>query len=316
MRCLIIGGGGFLGSHLAIGLLAQGYAVRVLDRPNLQRFEGVQCPDSVEWYEGDFVNHDDLSAAISGCDILFHLAWTTLPKSSNGNPIYDVETNVLGTLRLLEVASQKKVKKVIFASSGGTVYGIPERIPISESHPTQPLCAYGISKLMAEKYLCLHHAMTGLDYCILRLANPFGERQKPTGSQGVVSVFLDKALRNEKIEIWGDGSVVRDYIYVGDVIDAFIKIATYTGEHRLFNVGSGEGKSLRDVVIAIETMLGRRIACAFSPGRSFDVPSNVLDISKIRAALGWEPRTSFNSGLFRMASWLSLKCERGNKAIA
>ena len=304
MRCLIVGGGGFLGSHLALGLLAEGYAVRVFDRPNLQRFDGAHGPNSVEWYEGDFVNHDDLSRALSGCDIVFHLAWTTLPKSSNDNPIYDVETNVIGTLHLLELACQEHVRKVIFVSSGGTVYGVPKEIPIPESHATDPVCAYGISKLVIEKYLNLYHVLHGLDYRILRLANPFGERQRPTGAQGAVSVFLHKAVRNETIEIWGDGSIIRDYVYVGDVIDAFLRVASYTGGHRVLNIGSGEGKSLRDVIAAIESLLGRDVLYTLLPGRKFDVPVNVLDPSLACTALGWQPKTSFDNGLSRMLSWI------------
>jgi UDP-glucose 4-epimerase len=303
MRCLIVGGGGFLGSHLALGLLAQGHAVRILDRPNLHRFDGVQGSDSVEWYEGDFVNHDDVSRSLSGCDIVFHLAWTTLPKSSNENPAYDVETNVVGTLHLLELACQEHVRKVIFVSSGGTVYGIPKEIPITESHATDPVCAYGISKLVIEKYLNLYHELHGLDYRILRLANPFGERQRPTGAQGAVSVFLHKALRNETIEIWGDGTIIRDYVYVGDVVDAFLKVASYNGGHRVLNIGSGEGKSLKDVIKAIESLLGRKVLYTLLPGRKFDVPVNILDSSRACTALGWQPKTSFDNGLSRMLNW-------------
>ncbi|MEO5956377.1 MAG: NAD-dependent epimerase/dehydratase family protein [Nitrospiraceae bacterium] len=303
MRCLIVGGGGFLGSHLALGLLAQGHAVRILDRPNLHRFDGVQGSDSVEWYEGDFVNHDDVSRSLSGCDIVFHLAWTTLPKSSNDNPTYDVETNVVGTLHLLELACQEHVRKVIFVSSGGTVYGIPKEIPITESHATDPVCAYGISKLVIEKYLNLYHELHGLDYRILRLANPFGERQRPTGAQGAVSVFLHKALRNETIEIWGDGTIIRDYVYIGDVVDAFLKVASYNGGHRVLNIGSGEGKSLKDVIKAIESLLGRKVLYTLLPGRKFDVPVNILDSSRACTALGWQPKTSFDNGLSRMLNW-------------
>ncbi len=304
MRCLIVGGGGFLGSHLAFGLLAQGHAVRILDRPNLHRFDGTQGSDSVEWHEGDFVNHDDMSKALSGCEVVFHLAWTTLPQSSNDNPAYDVETNVIGTLHLLELACREHVRKVIFASSGGTVYGIPKEIPIKESHATDPVCAYGISKLVIEKYLNLYHVLHGLDYRILRLANPFGERQRPTGSQGAVSVFLHKALRNETIEIWGDGTVIRDYVYVGDMIDAFLKVASYNGRHRVLNIGSGEGKSLKDVITAIESLLGRKVSYTFLPGRKFDVPVNILDSSMACTALGWQSKTSFDDGLSRMLKWI------------
>jgi UDP-glucose 4-epimerase len=214
MKCLVLGGGGFLGSHLSESLLAQGHAVRIFDRPNLVRFKSFQRGDPVEWVEGDFVNREHVAHAVSGCDIVYHMVSTTLPRSSNENPSYDVETNVIGTLNLLEAAQKNKIRKFIFVSSGGTVYGIPQEIPIKESHPTEPICSYGIGKLAIEKYINLFHLLHGMEYCVLRLANPYGERQRIAAAQGAVAVFLDKALRNEEIEIWGDGSVIRDYFHV------------------------------------------------------------------------------------------------------
>src|SRR4029434_4711286 len=187
------------------------------------------------------LNEEDVTQAVAGCEVVFHMISTTIPKSSNDNPAYDVESNLVGTLRMLEAARKAGVRKVVFASSGGTVYGIPKVVPINESHPTDPICSYGISKLAVEKYLHLYHALHGLDYCILRIGNPYGEGQRPTAAQGAVGVFLYKALHGGVIEIWGDGTVTRDYIYIGDVIQAFLKAMTYSGEHRLFNIGAGEG---------------------------------------------------------------------------
>ena len=233
MKCLILGGGGFLGSHLSDALLAQGHAVRIFDRPNLVRFRSFQTDEAMEWFEGDFINREHVAAVVSGCEVIYHLVSTTLPRSSNENPAYDVETNVVGTLHLLEVAQKNNIRKVIFVSSGGTVYGIPQEVPIKESHPTEPICSYGIGKLAIEKYLNLFHLLHGMDYCVLRLANPFGERQRIAAEQGAVTVFLDKALRNEEIAIWGDGSVVRDYFYVGDAVSAMTKALAYKGPWRI-----------------------------------------------------------------------------------
>jgi len=277
--------------------------VRIFDRPNLERFSLPNDGGNVEWTEGDFVNQEDLEPAISGCDIIYHLVSTTLPKSSNNNPVYDIETNVIGTLRLLDLA-RKKNKKIIFVSSGGTVYGIPEETPIRESHPTDPVCSYGITKLAIEKYLALYHRLYGLDYCVIRPSNPYGEKQRVTGAQGAVAVFLHKALRNEPIEIWGDGTVVRDFIYVGDLITAFVKALTYTGEHRIFNIGSGQGRSLNEVLAAIGALMGKEVRCTYTPSRSFDVPSNVLDISLASRFLDWAPKTSFQEGLSRTLTWI------------
>ena len=304
MKCLILGGGGFLGSHLSEALLAQGYAVRIFDRPNLCRFKSFRPDEAVEWFEGDFINREHIARAVSGCDAIYHLISTTLPRSSNENPAYDVETNVVGTLRLLDVAQKNNIRKVIFVSSGGTVYGIPQGVPIKESHPTEPICSYGIGKLMIEKYLNLFHLLHGMDYCVLRLANPFGERQRIASEQGAVTVFLDKALRKEEIDIWGDGSVVRDYFYVSDAVSAMTKALVYEGPSGVFNIGSGTGQSLNQILDAIEVSLGTFIRRTYLPARGFDVPVSVLDISKATSLLGWQPETTFADGLYRTARWL------------
>lgn len=303
MNCVILGGGGFLGYHLCQALLTAGHRVRVFDRPNLKRFSLPDNGGDVEWMEGDFVNQEDLEPAISGCDIIYHLVSTTLPKSSNDNPVYDMETNVIGTLRLLDLAKNHN-KKIIFVSSGGTVYGIPEEVPIKESHPTNPICSYGIAKLAIEKYLQLYHHLYNLDYCIFRLANPFGERQKVTAAQGAIAVFLHKALHDQTIEVWGDGTVIRDYVYVKDAIAPLVKAITYSGDCRIFNIGSGEGKSLNEVVAAIGALLGRPIRYTHVQARAFDAPSNVLDITLAARFLDWAPKTSFHEGLSRTLRWI------------
>lgn len=304
MKCLVLGGGGFMGSHLSRALLEHAHAVRIFERPNLKAAEALPHRKDCEWLEGDFLNEGDVVRAIAGCDMIFHLISTTLPKSSNDNPIYDVESNTVSTLRLLEAARKAGVRKVLFASSGGTVYGIPKEVPIKESHPTDPVCSYGISKLAIEKYLHLYRELHGLDYCVLRIGNPYGEGQRPTAAQGAVAVFLNKALHGEVIEIWGDGTVTRDYIYVGDVVQAFLRAMGYSGEHRLFNIGAGEGRSLNDLIGAIESLVGRPVARRYLPGRSFDVPTNVLDISRAKAFLGWRPETPFYAGLSQTFKWL------------
>jgi len=304
MKCLVLGGGGFLGSHLSDVLLKNGYAVRIFDRRNLERYRTFAAEENIEWVEGDFINQEELSAAVVGCDIVYHLISTTLPKSSNDNPIYDVETNVVGTLHLLEAARREKIKKIIFISSGGTVYGVPESVPIREDHPANPICSYGITKLAIEKYLYMYHVLHGLDYCVLRLANPFGERQRATAAQGAVAVFLDKALKGETIEIWGDGSVVRDYIYVHDAVEAMVKTIDYTGNQRLFNIGSGKGQSINEILDVIESLLGRSVERKYTTGRLLDVPSNILNIEQAGRCLQWLPASGFRQGLKQTLAWM------------
>jgi UDP-glucose 4-epimerase len=302
--CLVLGGGGFIGSHLAEALLAAGHRVRLFERPHLMALTAPGIAARAETVTGDFLNYGDLARALSGIEVVFHLISTTLPKPSNDNPVYDVETNLVGSLRLLELCRAHRVRKVVFSSSGGTVYGVPASVPIAEAHPTEPLCSYGIQKLAIEKYLQLEHALHGLDYCILRPSNPYGERQRTDVAQGAIAVFLERALRGEPIEIWGDGSVVRDYVYVGDVAEAFVRAVSYEGAQRVFNVGSGAGTSLKELIEKIGVLLGRKLAVDYRPARRVDVPVNVLDASAAARHLGWRPRTPLAQGLQRTCDWM------------
>jgi len=303
MKCLILGGGGFLGSHLSEALIAEGHSVRIFERSGFQR---ANFPNSevIDWVEGNFVDVDQIAGAITGMDVIYHLVSTTLPKSSNEDPVYDIETNVIGTLNLLELSRKTSNRKIIFVSSGGTIYGIPKEVPIKESHPTDPLCSYGIGKLTIEKYLHLYMVLHGIEYIVLRLGNPYGERQRISASQGAVAVFLNKALHDELIEIWGDGNVVRDYIYVGDAVRALSQAKSFAGKSGIFNIGAGQGRSLNEIIFAIEQLLGRPVRLRYLSARPFDVPVNVLDISRAKQCLNWEPRVSFEDGLRRTWQWM------------
>jgi len=299
MKCLILGGAGFLGSHLCDGLLAAGHAVRIFDRINVSRANLAHALDRIEWIEGDFSDHSLYGGLVEDVDIVFHLISTTVPKTSNENPAYDVDSNLVASVEFLEAARKSRVRKIVFFSSGGTVYGIPSQIPIAEDHTTEPICSYGIHKLAIEKYLHLYHHLYGLDYTILRISNPYGERQRSTGIQGVVAAFIDRALCRLPLEIWGDGSVIRDYIYVGDVVDAVLSAVRYTGETRIFNVGSGIGLSLRDLSDRIQTVVGQDLEVQYKPAGKLHVPANVLDISRAKCELHWQPATSLQAGIQR-----------------
>jgi UDP-glucose 4-epimerase len=196
------------------------------------------------------------------------------------------------------------VRKLVFVSSGGTVYGVPHSTPVAEDHPTDPLSSYGIHKLTVEKYLALAHRLHGLDYRIVRPANLYGPRQRLDIAQGAVAVFLDRALRDQPIQIWGDGSVVRDYVYVADAVDAMLKAASFEGAQRIFNLGSGKGASLNQLVAEIEQLLGRPVKVEHSEARVLDVPVNVLDASLAERLLGWRASTPLREGLRRTCEWL------------
>ena len=304
MRITVFGGGGFIGSTIVDRLLSDGHALRVFERPRVPPYREFNCNERVDWLTGDLTSVHDVTEAIDGTDAVIHLVSTTLPKSSNDDPIYDVQSNLVATLQLLDVMVAKGVRKIVFISSGGTVYGDPAYLPIDEKHPTDPKVSYGISKLAIEKYLLLYQHLHGIKANILRVANPYGERQRVETAQGAITVFLDKALRGRPIEIWGDGTVTRDYLYVTDVADAFACAVHYDGPASVFNVSSGRGTSLNEIISMIEDILGRAVERTYRPGRPFDVPVSVLDNALAWKELGWKPTIPLDAGIARTATWL------------
>lgn len=301
-RCLVLGGSGFIGSHLVEALVKAGYKVRTFDTRPLPVIDTGSA--ILEEIRGDFLDSAQVFEAVRGCDYVFHLVSTTLPKTSNDNPLADVRENLLPTLSMLNAASVHGVKKVIFLSSGGTIYGIPQSLPIAEDHPKRPLSSYGIVKLTIEHYLHLYHELHGLKYQILRLSNPFGERQAIASSQGVIAVFTAKILKGEALEVWGDGGVIRDYIYISDVIDAMLLALTYDGPHREINIGSGQGLSINQVIDALANTTGLKVERRHLEARTFDVPASVLCIKRAKAELNWQPRVPFDEGLRRAKAWV------------
>lgn len=305
MRILVTGGTGFIGSHVVARLLRAGHTLRVMAHSAARSPELRFIDEQTELVLGDLSDRSTLQRALTGMESVVHLAWSTVPKNATADPAFDVQSNVIGTLHLLEQAKAQALRKFVFISSGGTVYGRPERHPIPEAHPTHPISAYGLSKLTVEKYLYLYHALHGLDYTVLRVANAYGERQNLRKGQGVIGVWLQRIMQQKPIEIWGDGSVIRDYVYVGDVAEAVYQVL-HTPESRAqtFNVGSGNGQSLREVAATLQHVMRVEPDIRYLPGRNFDVPANVLDISRIRKVIGWTPQVSFETGLRGVRTWL------------
>lgn len=301
---VVFGGGGFLGSAIVDRLLVEGHTVRVMERPRVKPHREFLASEKLEWMEGDFGHIPDIRRALHDVDAVAHLVCTTRPKSSNDEPIFDVQTNVISTLQLLEEMQNIGVKKILFASSGGTVYGQPIYTPISEDHPTNPTTSYGITKLTIEKYLLLEKNLYNLQPAILRVANPYGERQRVEYAQGVVAAFLKRAISGEPIEIWGDGTVVRDYLHISDVAKAFASALQYQGELSIFNIGSGMGTSLNELVQILTEQLGIKLDITYKPARDFDVRSNVLCCQRAKEELKWEPQISMAEGLKRTLAWL------------
>ncbi|MNJ13175.1 dTDP-4-dehydro-6-deoxyglucose reductase [compost metagenome] len=304
MKILIFGGGGFIGSAIADRLLADGHSLRIFERPRVEPYRKFISPESVEWVTGDLMSKHDVSEAVDGMDAVLHLVSTTLPKTSNDDPIYDVQTNLVATLQMLNAMVEKHVSRIVFISSGGTVYGAPTYLPIDEKHPTDPQVSYGITKLAIEKYILMYQHLHGIKATVLRVTNPYGERQRVETAQGAVGVFLSRALKNEPIQIWGDGSVTRDYVYVSDVAEAFALSLKYEGPYSVFNISSGTGVSINQLIERIETVIDGKIAKEYLPGRPYDVPVSVLNNALAAEELKWAPKVGLEDGLKLTAAWM------------
>lgn len=297
MKIAIFGGGGFIGSAITDRLLRDKHAIRIFERPRVEPYRRFSSDEDVEWFAGDFMSVHDVGRTIDGVDVVLHLISTTLPGNSNDDMVYDVESNLVATLQLLGAMVAKRVHKIVFISSGGTVYGIPTYLPIDENHPTEPRVSYGVTKLAIEKYLLLHQYLHGIKVNILRVANPFGQRQRVETAQGAVAAFLSKAMQGQPVEIWGDGTVTRDFIYVSDVAEAFARAVEYDGRWSVFNISTGIGTSLNELISMVERVLGREVVRQYRSGRPFDVPVSILDNLLARRELGWEPRVKLDEGL-------------------
>lgn len=304
MKILIFGGGGFIGSTIADRLLKDGHELKVFERPRVEPYRKFLQSEQVDWISGDLSSSYDVNDAVKGMDAVLHLVSTTLPKNSNDDPIYDVQSNVVATLQILNAMVVNKVHKIVFISSGGTVYGKPIYLPIDEKHPTDPLVSYGISKLTIEKYLQVYSQLHGINAITLRVANPYGERQRIETAQGAVGVFLHNALKHKPIEIWGDGSVTRDYIHVSDVAEAFVCALAYSGSKHCFNISSGAGTSLNELVRMLEHVVGNKVEARYLPSRPFDVAVSVLSNDLAREEFQWIPLVSMLDGITRTAEWM------------
>lgn len=299
-----MGGLGFLGSNLSRVLLRKGYSVRVFDKLYCSRKLIKDIEDKVEVVEGDAEKPQDVIDALRNIDIVIDLVHTTVPGTSMQEPVYDVQTNVVSHVGWLSQLNKTKLNHIIYVSSGGTVYGIPQNNPIREDHPTHPICSYGITKLAVEKYIAMYADIFGIDYCICRPANAYGEKQHLHVGQGVIGVFMEQCLQEQPINIWGDGSVIRDYLYVEDMAEAIAGLIQHQGDNRVFNISSGIGYSINDVVNIIRNDLKIQVQVNYLEPRDFDVPVNILDNSRLIRETGWKMRTDLASGIRRVCNYL------------
>jgi UDP-glucose 4-epimerase len=303
-RILVMGGLGFIGSHLSRLLLEKGYQVRIFDKLYGSYNLIADIQDRVEIEEGDAERPEDILRSLSDINVAVDLIHTTVPGVSMLDPSYDVQTNVVSHTNWLPLLHHTRLKKIIYISSGGTVYGIPQNNPITEDHPTDPISSYGITKLAIEKYTAMYSKMHGIDYIICRPANVYGEGQHLHIGQGVIGVFLDQCLKKQPIEIWGDGTVSRDYIYVADMVQAIVQLIAHQGVSKVFNISSGIGYSLNDITTIIRNDLQIPVKVNYVKSRKFDVPVNILDSSRLMRETGWKPQTVLAIGIRRVYDYL------------
>ena len=307
MRALVVGGNGFIGSHLVDKLIECGWDVVVLDLHE-RRYSPI--PSQVRFIRGELAQSFLVREALIGVDIVFHLAWATIHEISNQDPAADVHANLIPSIHLIEACHHANVRRVVFTSSGGTVYGPAQELPISEIHPQNPINAYGITKLAVEKYLQMFNHLYGLDYVILRPSVPYGPRQNPLGRQGAVAVFLYRVAHGLPIVIWGDGSTTRDYFFVSDLVEALVaSVEQKLDQYRIFNIGGAEEISLLKLLEWIEETVGQKANVGYHPARQFDAPQIVLDTRLAANELNWYPKVPLEQGLAKTWAWMSSKID-------
>ncbi|HEU19906.1 MAG TPA: NAD-dependent epimerase/dehydratase family protein [Deltaproteobacteria bacterium] len=303
IRTLVIGGAGFIGTHLVSALLGTGRSVTVLDK-NDSSFSSL--PPEASRVAGDFGEPGLIRKLLLSHEEVIHLAYASVPNTSFENPLADLLENLPPTLQLFAEAAGAR-RKVLFVSSGGTVYGEAVTLPIREGHPTKPISPYGVTKLTLEHYAHLFGTTQGLHYTCVRPANAFGPGQKPFTGQGFIATALASVLRGDRINIFGQRGTMRDYIYVSDLVEGIVGVLEKGHSGQTYNIGSGVGRSNMDVIEAIGSVMNgsnNAISVEHLPERPFDVKTNVLDTTALREHTGWEPRVDFNDGLARTWSWL------------
>lgn len=311
MKITIIGGNGFIGSHLVDRLFKENkYRITVFGR-SLNSFS--ETHKNVEYILGDFDDDMLLRKAIFGSDIVVHLLSTTVPSTANFDPVYDVNTNLIGTINLLKIVGEQNVKRFIYTSSGGTVYGNPQYTPMDENHPLQPVGSYGITKVAIESYIKMYSKKYGFSSAIIRPSNPYGPRQSYKGLQGVISTFLYKILTDQKLIVWGDGSAIRDYIYIDDVTE-FLLHSIENDYDGIFNLGFGKGYSVNEIIHYIEECTSKKANVEYKNIEASNVTEVVLDNSKIKKVFKLRPKVILEEGIQNHYKWLISELERSNNA--
>lgn len=306
MNVILLGAAGFIGTNIVIALAKEGgHRITVVDR-NRTYFQALEDMNiqNLRIVQSNLTMDADFESLVKGQDIVYHLVSTTVPTTSNQAIAEELKGNVVLSANLFEACVHQGVKKVVFLSSGGTVYGKEVECPLDEKTATNPITSYGIQKVTIEKLIYLYNYMYGLDYRIIRLANPYGPYQKPNGVLGAVTTFTYKALRGEEINVYGDGSVVRDFIYIDDVVRGIQNIVNGADRHHTFNLGCGYGTSIKQVLDTIQEALDIEVKVKYTEGRKVDVPVNYLDIKRYETAYGALNPIGLRDGIKKTAEFM------------
>ena len=300
MNVLLIGGNGFIGSHIIDILLYNRHNVRVLDYSHEKYREPLS---NVDYRISSLNNINELTESLIGIDVVFHLACTIVPSTSNLDCSSDIKNNILPTLKLLDTMLKSDINRIVFFSSGGAVYGNPKLIPTPEEYALNPISSYGIIKSITEYYLKLYEKLFGLNVLIIRPSNPYGPRQGHLMTQGVISTFLNNIKKKIDLTIFGDGNAIKDYIYISDLVEACYSLVIKK-ESGIFNIGSGVGTSVNSLIQAIKKMFSYVFSIKYIESKNFDVQKSILDTRKIKNAIKWTPKVSLEQGIKKHWDWI------------
>jgi UDP-glucose 4-epimerase len=297
-RVLVAGAGGFIGRHVV-----ERFVSEQIDVTGLDLFAPPLFVDNIDWIIGSTSDEALFASAVRGVEVVVYLASGSLPASANNDIAAEIDSHVRTTIKAAEICCNADVQTFVFASSGGTVYGLDADVPLKEDCATFPLSAYGVSKLTIEHYLRIISRLHGMRTVALRISNPFGEGQRAVRSHGFVAAAMSAAIKGTTLPIWGDGSIVRDFVYAADVGRAFSAACRYDGPSAVFNIGSGEGRSLSEIVKLVELVCKRAILVEYYPYRKLDVRRNVLDVTQAKNILGWNAEVTLEEGMKKTAEW-------------
>ena len=301
MKILVSGGAGFIASHVSEALLAEGLDVHILDDLSGGRRENV--PDGAVFHEMDIRSREAADCMTEhGFEAFVHHAAQMDVRKSVADPSFDATVNILGLLNIMEAGRRAGLKKVVFASTGGAIYGEPDYAPQDERHATRPLSPYGVAKLCSERYLDYYRNQYGIPFVALRYGNVYGPRQNPHGEAGVIAIFAERMLRGQQPVIYGDGLQTRDYVYVDDVAQANLKALRYD-RSGIFNIGTATETSVNDLFDALRDRMAPDLARRHEAGRPGEQRRSVLDFAHARKELGWVPRMALAEGLEETATW-------------